>query len=461
MITRASPPLPRFLEKGFAAREFFPHRAVIIRKQYPDTLLVFERRDMTPSELRACEFFQLNLYSDKLAGFPAELFTDPTINWHHQQLGEKGLIAAAGLCVQDGTLLVSAMQSDLCQQLFRQPALKGKCKIQVKSRFGAWYKLLFNAILDFSNESGIAVVYSPTSEWILQATRKPVQPELFRRIYDFPGEFYRACRVVRRRAEYWEVPLSANADRVARLAPAAHAETPPGKLICIFHDTEENLGGGGCAEECRQSLAAMLQIEGARRVRATYNVVGSLFARKKDEIRAAGPHCLAFHSYDHVVENERQLPRCREVDLQVRGYRTPNSRITPELTDYSLSYYNFEWLASGLHSLLRDCPGIDYERLPTGFERLASNGCGLQNGIVKIPVLTDDHLIATGQMDYGEWSRRLLETARNSAILSFGLHDCYARFWIDSYAELLDALSGIGRFVTADELCDITFRRRG
>ena len=461
MIARASPPLARFLEKGFAAREFFPHRAVVIRKQYPDTLRLFEGRGMTSSELRACEFFQLNLYSDKLGGFPAELFTDPAINWHQQQLGEKGLIAAAGLCIQDGALSVSVMQSDLCQQLFRHAALKSECKTQVEKRFGAWFKLLFNAILDCANESGIAVVYSPTSEWILQATRKPVQPQLFRRIYDFPCEFYYARSVARNRAEYWEIPVGSNAHRVARLTPAAHAETPSDKLICIFHDTEENLGGKGCAEECRRGLTAMLQIEKARQVRATYNVVGSLFARKKDEIRAAGPHSLAFHSYDHVLENDRQLRRCREVDLQVRGYRTPQSQITPEITDYLLSFYNFEWLASSLSSLLRDCPGIDYERLPTGFSRLGPDGCGLQNGIVKIPVLTDDHLMATGQMDCGEWSRRLLETARNSAILSFGLHDCYARFWIDSYAELLDALSKIGRFVTADDLCDITFRRQG
>jgi hypothetical protein len=64
-------------------------------------------------------------------------------------------------------------------------------------------------------------------------------------------------------------------------------------------------------------------------------------------------------------------------------------------------------------------------------------------------------------MDCAECSRRLLGAARSSAILSFGLHDCCARFSIDSYAELLDALSKIGRFVTADELCDITFRRQG
>lgn len=330
MILRASLPLPGFREKGFAAREFFPHRAAIMRKQYPDTLLLFERRGMTPSELRACSFFQINLYSDRLEGLPPELFTDPVINWHHQQFGEKGLIGAAGLCVQDSVLLVSVMQSDLCQQLFRHAALKGECKTQVEKRFGAWYKFLFNSILDFAIELGIPVVYSPTSEWILQATKKPVLPGLFRRIYDFPSEFYFARRVMRNRAEYWEVPLGANVPRVARLAPAPAAETPSGNLICIFHDTEENLGEDVCPEECRRSLAAMLQIENACRVRATYNVVGSLFARKMDEILAAGAHCLGFHSYDHVLESEQQLPRCREVDLQVRGYRTPRSQITAD-----------------------------------------------------------------------------------------------------------------------------------
>jgi hypothetical protein len=43
------------------------------------------------------------------------------------------------------------MQSDLCQQLF-----------------GVWFKFLFNAIPDCANESGVAVVYSPTSEWTLR-----------------------------------------------------------------------------------------------------------------------------------------------------------------------------------------------------------------------------------------------------------------------------------------------------
>jgi hypothetical protein len=459
MTARISPPLAEFREKQFTERDFFPHRSALIRKQYPDTYLQMEQRGMTPQELLACSFRQLNLYSDHLSGFPPELFTDSTVNWHHQQLGEKGFIAAAGLCIQDSSLLVTLLQSDLCQQLFRHAALKAACRSQVENRFHAWYKFLFNAILDYAMQSGIEAVYSPTAESIVQWIKKPVNPVLFRRVYDFPGVFYQARAVTRNRTDYWEVPIAANAQRVVRLSRTVPVEEPTGKLICIFHDTEENLGENVSVEECRRSLTSMLKIESALGVRATYNLVGSLFASKKDEIRAAGPHSLAFHSYDHVPENDRQLARCRQVDLQVHGYRAPRSEITPELSDYALSYYNFEWLASGLRSLLRDCPDIEWRRTPSGLRSLGVNGCGLRNGIVKIPVLTDDHLLFTAQMDYPEWRCRLLESAAEGPILTFGLHDCYARFWLDSYPELLETLGGMGRFVTADELCDLTFRK--
>jgi hypothetical protein len=438
-----------FLEKGFAAREYFPHRVAAVPKQYPDTLLLLEDRGMSRLELLACRFCQLNLYSDHLAGFPDELFTDGVVNWHNQQLGEKGLIAAAGLCIQDCSLIVSVMQSDLCQQLFRQPSLKQECKTQVEKRFGAWYKFLFNAILDFAVESRIATIYSPTGASILRATRKCVYPELFRRIYDFPGEFYCASRVARGAAEYWEVPVQANAARAVPLTSVTGAEPAIESLICIFHDIEENVDTDICAEDCRRNLSAMLSIEKSFGVAATYDIVGALFAQKKEEICAAGGHCLAFHSYDHVLENEHQLRRCRQIDLRVRGYRPLRSRLTPALTDYSLSYYNFEWLASSTRGLSRAGRNIGTP---------GTTGCRLQNGMVKIPILTDDRAMATGQMNYPEWRQRLLTKAADKTLLSFGLHDCYAGCWIDCYPELLETVSKHGRFVTADELCDMTFR---
>ncbi len=46
----------------------------------------------------------------------------------------------------------------------------------------------------------------------------------------------------------------------------------------------------------------------------------------------------------------------------------------------SLSYYNFEWLASSARSFVKNCPDF----------APAAGGCRLQNGIVKIPVSTDD-----------------------------------------------------------------------
>ncbi len=442
MISRSNPSAAEFVQRGFAAKDVFPHRADVIGKHYPDTLLQLEKRGVPSAELPACRLCQMNLYSDHLAGLPDELFTNPALNWHNQQLGQKGLIAAAGLAIQDSALIVTLMQSDLCQQLFRHAALKQSCKTIVDNRFGHWYRILFNAILDFALESGIAAVYCPTAEWILSVTPRRIQPELFQRIYNHPGLFYVANRVTRQGAEYWEVPLQQNADRVVRLTPADIPPPVPGRRICIFHDIEENVDTAIPAEECRRNLTAMLAIEREFGCRATYNVVGNLFERARSEIRDAGPHCIAFHSYNHVLSEADQLARCRKVDKQVKGYRPPRSVITPEVSDERLSYYNFEWLASSSRSL-------------------GHNNITLENGIVKIPISADDYPLAMGRVDFGEWRRRLIDSADGSALLAFGLHDCYARCWLDSYPALLESLAALGTFVTADELCDLTFRQQG
>ncbi len=445
---KSGPNRSAFQQKGFAAHEFFSHRAALIRKQYPDTYLLLEGRGMTPSELLLCHFWQLNLYSEDIAGFPDELFTDHAVNWHNQQLGVKGLIAAAGVCLQGSALLVTVMQSDLCQQLYRHPWLKEECKTQVDKRFGAWYKFLFNAILDLALELRAGAVYVPTADWILQATKKFVYPGLFRRIYDLPGS-YAARRVRRGTAEYWEVRLSANAERIVPLVETTAKAESSERLICIFHDTEENADTAVTAVECCESLTRMLRCEQAAGVRTTYTVMGRLFAAKQREILDAGPHALGFHSYDHEPERHDQLRRCRAVDLQVRGYRPPQSLMTPELMDYNLSYFNFEWLASSPRK----------QAASPAFPR--SESCVLENGIVKLPIDTDDYGLSTGQLSYEEWRSNLLGMAARRKIVAFGLHDCYARHWLDSYPELLDSLGQLGRFVTADELCDLTLRRQG
>jgi hypothetical protein len=428
--------------KTFRVGKHFNYRVVGFQKQYPDTFLQLKVRGIPVSELRAGQFYQLNLYSSDLQGLPDQLFTDKAINWHSQQLGEKGLIAAAGLYAHGSSLIVCVMQSDLCQQLYRS-ILKQECKTRVENRFRHWYTHLFNAILDFAIDAGFSVVYTPTSNQILATTPKRIRPDLFRRIYDAPAARYDCKRVRRDGAEYWKVTVASNAEVVERL-PAAVIDHREDKqiLICILHDIEENVDTRISVTECRDNLTAMLEIEKSLGINATYNILGRLLYKKRKEILAFNSHhCLAFHSYDHDISDQSQLARCREVDLQVRGYRPPRSVITPELTDYRLSFFNFEWLAS-------------YEGT-FGF-----SSCALQNGIVKIPIQTDDHPLFVGT-SFSRWEADLLSFAKTRRLLAFGLHDCYAGLWLKSYRNLLEKLGSIGRFVTGDEVCDRVFWQIG
>lgn len=437
---RKSPPVSTFMAHGFAAREFFRHSAAIIRKQYPDTFLLLERRGVPRLELLAGEFFQINLYSDELSGFPDELFTDRQVNWHNQQLGQQGLIAAAGLYLHGDSLTITVMQSDLCQQLYRHTEFKRRCKTQIEKRFGYWYRLLFNAILAFAIERGLRSVRCPTAGSILGFTAKRIGPEMFERIYDAPGRNYNCRRIERGGAEYWEISLTENANRVVRpLDAVAPIPKEPGPSICIFHDIEEDVDTRVSPRECRKSLTAMLEVEMKMGIQTSYNILGTLFRDKQGQIRTSDQgHSLAFHSFNHDLADETQLARCRDVDLQIRGYRPPRSVLTSELTDYHLSYLNFEWLACG----------------SKGFRATSRF---LQNGIVKIPVSTDDHPLFTGRMSYPEWQTRILEAARSTSFFAFGLHDCYAACWLPSYSKLLEELALIGTFVTADEICDCCF----
>jgi hypothetical protein len=304
--------------------------------------------------------------------------------------------------------------------------------------------MLLNAILDFSLDGGVRTVYVPTAASIVAAIRKRVVPDLFTRVYDAPARHYSCPRVTQNGVEYWALSLSENADRVVRLVPAspkcADLRTP---LICVFHDIEEDVDTAISAVECRRYLTRMLETEKDRGVPATYTVLGRLLTQKRDEIWTSNPrHSIGFHSFDHDLADLSQLTRCREVDLQLRGYRPARSIITPELTDYRLSYLNFEWFASSERSLGSMC-------------------CSLQNGIVKIPIATDDYPIHAGRTTYHHWESRLLDLTRERNLVAFGLHDCYAPAWLDAYGDLLDRLGAIGRFVTADAICDRVFWEQG
>jgi hypothetical protein len=434
---RRAPDTGAFRTAGFAGASF-PHDVVWVTKYYPDALLQLARRGVPRSAVEGGRGLQLNLYSEALAGLPDALFTDRAVNWHAQQLGRKGLVAAAGLFQEPRGLFVTLLQSDLCQQIFRHPTLKAGCKTRLDNRFRSWPSMLFNAVLDYAATHDIDTVYSPTSDQIISGISRHIDPTLFRRIYDGSVQRYRPRRIEVDAAAYWAVSLRENRDRIVRLLPGGTASPSNGnKTIGLFHDIEENVSVPVERAACRADLTRMLEIEARHGVHATYNVVGTLF-REKHAAIIAGGHAVGFHSYDHRVHEPGQLARARAIDLQVRGYRPPQSVLTAELSDYNLSYFNFEWLLTSA--------------LTFGF-----NECRLENGIAKIPVHLDDHPLHTGAMDYTSWGACLRRLVDTRDVVVVGLHDCYAPRWLDGYEELLVELRTKGEIVTCDALADRLF----
>jgi peptidoglycan/xylan/chitin deacetylase (PgdA/CDA1 family) len=435
---RRAPDAEPFCVAGFPRAAYFPHDTVWVTKHYPDALLQLARRGVPRAIVEGGRGFQLNLYSDALDGLPDALFTDRAVNWHGQQLGRRGLVAAAGLFLERRGLFVTLLQSDLCQQIFRHPSLKATSKTRLDSRFRSWPSMLLNAVLDFAAAQDIDTLYSPTSDQILSGIRRPVDPTLFRRIYDAPLQRYLCRRADLGAASYWALPLRDNRDRFVRLVPAGPASTAKaGKAIGLFHDIEENVSVPVGRAACRASLTRMLETEARHGVHATYNVVGTLLQEKRAAITVR-EHAVGLHSYNHLIHEPDQLRRAREVDLQVRGYRPPQSVLTTELSDYNLSYFNFEWL---LTSALR-----------FGFDE-----CRLEGGIAKIPVHLDDHPLHTGEVDYAGWRARLRRLLDARDLVVVGLHDCYAHHWLDRYDDLLAELRAEGDIVTCDGLADRMF----
>ena len=68
----------------------------------------------------------------------------------------------------------------------------------------------------------------------------------------------------------------------------------------MFHDIEENVDTPISSAQCPDNLGHMLQIERYSGLNATYNILGTLFTRKVDQIRASNPkHSIGFHSFNH------------------------------------------------------------------------------------------------------------------------------------------------------------------
>jgi hypothetical protein len=335
-------------------------------------------------------------------------------------------------------LVVSLLQSDLLQQLFRFPRFRAY-KTGLDNRFRCWHKLLLNAVMALGRRLGSRTVFVPAAGTVLQRTARRVDPALFRRIYDHPPSHYCCHRAPLPGGEYWAIDVPANRGRIAELEPVSTRWSTQ-RTICLMHDIEGNVDTDIAPSDCERNLGRMLAIEKAAGIRGTYNILGTQFPQAASIVAAAGGHALGFHSYNHRIEDENQLPQVRRVNLQVKGYRPPRSVLTAELSADRLHHHNFEWLASSRASLGFDGPRIE-------------------RGVARLPIATDDYPLHCGTRDFDSWSAELLRRARETEFLAFSVHDCYASHWLDGFERLLRTMKSLGGFRTADEVSADLFLR--
>ena len=198
-----------------------------------------------------------------------------------------------------------------------------------------------------------------------------------------------------------------------------------------------------------KNIDEMLSIEREMKIKATYNVAGLLFNELRERMEKDG-HCLGFHSYDHKINSVsalkntfrsilnlpvEQLYKLRSIDYRIRGYRPPQSKLTSDISDRNLCYYNFDWLASSVSSLKLAFPKM-------------------QSRIVKIPILFDDYDLYKRKMKYEDWEEKAMDAIRKNYFVAFSLHDCYAQYWLPHYKEFLRKISGSGEFMTLDEVAN-------
>jgi len=425
-------------DAGVRASAYIDYYAIAMDKCYPDTLLQLNRAGIEEAMVAKASFKQVNIYAADTKLLSQLCYENPPVYWHHQQMGLEGLIGSAGLYFPgEGQAVVTLLQSDLVQRFLLSPG-NAVFRNQIESSFSQWYKLMFNAVMDVCEREGFDTLYSPTSEQVIERTNKEIDVRLFKRIYDYPSRQYSVQSVSVDKRSYWKIPLKINAGRRASLS-ARIMSFKPRRRICLLHDIEGNVDTDISLAECNQNLRRMLEIEQSLGIQGTYHILGRRLEELLPVILSHGKHAIGFHSYNHQVDELDQLRKCREISWEFRGYRPPQSKLTPELSDYNLALNNFEWLASSTSSL-----GFANSRL--------------ENGLAKIPIAIDDYGLHTGATNYAKWKAHIIQEAGRNDIFCFSVHDCYASGWIDDYVVFLKELQGMGELITCEQLAGEMFR---
>jgi hypothetical protein len=452
--------LSRFVDLGYPKTHIFPHKIFAIPKPGPDAerlakWMLGDQRGLTHWTLL------LHATGEDLLSFPGELFFDKDLVIHQQHFGEVGHVAFAYVISAGKNLYVLQLVSDPVQRRTRAPQFQER----LKRCFRGWRYMLVNSVLDFAFSQGKEQIHFATAELVKRHsdTRRAPSGTFLKRIYDDTiSQHFDATR----QGDWWLLDSRTNRERVVPLAKKVEARDGT-KKICITHDIERGIGHRIVDPHFAQKaerygsehLGKMLAVEHALDCRTTYCVVGSILAEVRAEIEHQG-HCLGFHSYDHAFEPKPlwqklrlrylrvrflsrigkyppavQLKLCREIDYMIRGYRPPNSIITPELCVENLRCFNFDWFASSSDSLGTKEPCF-------------------RDGVVFLPIAFDDFSLYSGDRSYADWEAKALSIIERRNFTALGLHDCYGDHWLPHYRSFLERVMDMGELNTLDDIAN-------
>jgi SAM-dependent methyltransferase len=222
----------------------------------------------------------------------------------------------------------------------------------------------------------------------------------------------------------------------------------PSCIVTFYHDIEQDIDSEADRQACREAVSAFLALENRYGMPVTYNVVGRLLAEEPDlakQIADAGQE-IAFHSYHHYQDwnpghYADEVAACRRFSDAIKGYRSPRSQWN-EATVGALSAHGFLWSAEGDKSL---------------------EPYFVRDGVVRLPIATDDWPLHTGQLDVALWAERFETLLRERPYVAIGTHDMVASFKPNEMLTAWQALFDIARRLGAiplnfSEACDL-FRR--
>jgi SAM-dependent methyltransferase len=220
------------------------------------------------------------------------------------------------------------------------------------------------------------------------------------------------------------------------------------RALTLYHDIEQDVDSAADPDECRRVVREFLALEARYGVPVTYNVVGKLFREQPDLvgwISDAGQE-VAFHSYHHQPTWQPayyadEVARCRRVSPDPKGYRSPRSQ-WDESTLISAWDNGFLWSAES-----------DRARSPYF----------IHEGLVRLPIATDDWPPHTGDVTPQGWVEGFRGLLDDAGYFGFGAHDCVAslapRARLAAWEQVLQAATRSDRNVLTFSGAADLFRR--